>query len=48
MKFETILLDKKDRVATITFNRMDKLNAASPTMFNDLDLALTEMRSDLY
>jgi len=46
MNYETILLDKKDGVATITFNRMDKLNAANPTMFDELDGALTDIEKD--
>ncbi len=46
MEFETILLDKKDQIATITFNRPDKMNAASPTVFSDLDAALTDIEKD--
>ena len=46
MEFETILLDKKDQIATITFNRPDKMNAASPTVFSDLDAALTDIERD--
>lgn len=45
-KFETILLDKEDRVATITFNRMDKKNAANHQVFRDLDSALTDIEED--
>ena len=46
MEFETILLDKKDQIATIWFNRPDKMNAASPTVFSDLDAALTDIEKD--
>jgi enoyl-CoA hydratase len=46
MEFETILLDKKDQIATITFNRPEKMNAASPTVFSDLDAALTDIEKD--
>ena len=46
MEFETILLDKKDQIATITFNRPDKMNAASPAVFSDLDAALTDIEKD--
>lgn len=46
MEFETILLEKKDRIATIWFNRPDKMNAASPTVFSDLDAALTDIERD--
>lgn len=46
MNYETILLDKKDGVATITFNRMDKLNAANETVFDEVDKALTDIEGD--
>ncbi|MBE0480255.1 MAG: enoyl-CoA hydratase/isomerase family protein [Dehalococcoidia bacterium] len=46
MEFETILLEKKDQVATISFNRPDKMNAASPAVFQDLDNALTDIEND--
>lgn len=46
MEFETILLEKKDQIATIWFNRPDKMNAASPTVFSDLDAALTDIEKD--
>lgn len=40
------MLDKKDQIATITFNRPDKMNAASPAVFSDLDAALTDIEKD--
>ena len=46
MAFETILLDKKDQIATITFNRPEKMNAASPEVFSELDAALTDIEQD--
>ncbi len=46
MDFETIKLDKQDQIATITFNRPDKMNAASPQVFSDLDAALTDIEND--
>jgi enoyl-CoA hydratase len=46
MKFETIELEKKDQIATIWFNRPDKMNAASPQVFTDLDNALTDIEND--
>lgn len=46
MGYETILLEKKNQIATITFNRPDKMNAASPTVFSDLDAALTDIEND--
>ena len=36
MKFETILYEVEDRIATITFNRPDQLNAISPQMVGEL------------
>ena len=46
MAFETIELEKKDQIATIWFNRPDKLNAASPQVFTDLDDAITDIEAD--
>mgnify|MGYP001136445610 CR=1 FL=1 len=46
MAFETIELEKKDQIATIWFNRPDKLNAASPQVFTDLDDAITDVEAD--
>lgn len=46
MKFETIKLDKANQIATIMFNRPDKMNAASPQVFRDLDAALTDIEKD--
>ncbi len=46
MGYETIKLEKEDRVATIIFNRMAKKNAANHQVFRDLDAALTEIEED--
>jgi len=46
MVFETILLEKQDKIATLMFNRPEKKNAASPTMFRELDAALTDIETD--
>jgi feruloyl-CoA hydratase/lyase len=44
--FETLLIDKKDGVATITLNRPTKRNAMSPQLHRDMTAALEELRGD--
>src|SRR5688572_2468479 len=46
MKFETILVDIVDGVATITFNRPHKKNAMSPALHRDMTAALDQLRYD--
>jgi enoyl-CoA hydratase/carnithine racemase len=46
MEFETILYDVTDRVATITFNRPDQLNAVSPAMVLELQQAYAAAEAD--
>ncbi len=46
MGYETIKLEKEDRVATITFDRMQKKNAANHQVFRDLEAALTDIEED--
>ena len=46
MGYETVKLEKEDRVATIIFNRMEKKNAANHQVFKDLDAALTNIEED--
>jgi len=41
MSYETILLDVKDQVATVTLNRPERLNAWTPVMAAELSDALT-------
>lgn len=44
--YQTILLEKKDRVATITLNRPDKLNSITPQLQRELVQALDEAAAD--
>ncbi len=44
--YETILLDKEDRVSTITLNRPEKMNACNITMWQDIESVLTEIELD--
>jgi enoyl-CoA hydratase/carnithine racemase len=46
MDFETILYQVEDRVATITFNRPDQLNAISPLMARELRTAYAAAEAD--
>jgi enoyl-CoA hydratase/carnithine racemase len=46
MSYETILYDKSDRIATITFNRPDRLNAISPQMAEELRRAYAAAEAD--
>jgi enoyl-CoA hydratase/carnithine racemase len=46
MEFETIIYDVTDRVATITFNRPDQLNAVSPGMVLELKRAYAAAEAD--
>jgi len=46
MKYETILYEKKDRIATITLNRPEKFNTIKPPMPEELEKALEEANFD--
>jgi enoyl-CoA hydratase/carnithine racemase len=46
MDYETILYEVDDRVATITFNRPDQLNAVSPQMAQELRAAYAAAEAD--
>ncbi|HKA13801.1 MAG TPA: enoyl-CoA hydratase-related protein [Myxococcota bacterium] len=46
MQFETIRYEVEDRIATITLNRPDQLNAVSPLMVRELKRAYATIESD--
>lgn len=46
MSYETIIVEKKDRVARITFNRPDRLNAVNSTLGLEVKEALEEIAAD--
>jgi enoyl-CoA hydratase/carnithine racemase len=46
MQFETIRYEVEDRIATITLNRPDKLNAVNQPMIRELAAAWTAVESD--
>jgi enoyl-CoA hydratase/carnithine racemase len=46
MNFNEIIYDKSDRIATVTFNRPDKLNAWTPKMGAETRTAMTDADRD--
>jgi len=46
MSYETILVDTKDNVTTITFNRPERRNAMSPKLHMEMVDALTQLEED--
>jgi enoyl-CoA hydratase/carnithine racemase len=46
MGYQDILYDVEDRVATITLNRPDRMNAWTPTMERDVRAAMTDAAND--
>lgn len=45
MPFSNLLLDVSDRIATLTVNRPDKLNALNDATIGELDAAIDDIRS---
>lgn len=43
---ETLLLEKQDKVATVTFNRPEKRNAMNPRLHEEMTAALEQLRYD--
>jgi len=46
MSYSVFLIEKKGNVAVVTFNRPDKLNAANPTVFDELTQVMLELDKD--
>ncbi|MBD3581644.1 enoyl-CoA hydratase/isomerase family protein [Flavobacterium selenitireducens] len=46
MEFENILIEKNDRIATVTINRPTKLNALNKATIKELNQAFTDLQSD--
>ncbi|MGF2025173.1 enoyl-CoA hydratase-related protein, partial [Enterococcus casseliflavus] len=44
MKFDTLLVDIADGIATITLNRPNKKNAMNPALHRDMTSALDQLR----
>ena len=46
MEYREIIVEKNDRITTLTLNRPEVLNALSPNMIQELKAALTEIAAD--
>ena len=46
MKFETIIYEKKDRIATLTLNRPHTGNALSKQLRDELDMVMDDLDDD--
>jgi enoyl-CoA hydratase/carnithine racemase len=47
MEFKDTIYEKADRIATITYNRPEKMNAWTPRMFDELRQAIDDAENDL-
>jgi enoyl-CoA hydratase/carnithine racemase len=43
-QYQTILVDKNERITTVTFNRPEQRNTMSPQLHRDMYAALNELR----
>ena len=46
MSYKTIILEKKDNIAVLTFNRPDRLNAMTGEMWDEINAAIAEVNDD--
>src|SRR3954470_22202678 len=46
MSYQTVLVEKKDGIATVRFNRPEKRNAMSPQLHKDMTAVLEDLRYD--
>src|SRR3546814_4901574 len=46
MAWNTLIVDKKDGIATVTLNRPDRLNALNSALMTELGRALDELEAD--
>jgi enoyl-CoA hydratase len=46
MSYQNLLVEKKDRIAVVTINRPDKLNALNSQTLTDLKNAFTDLKND--
>ncbi len=46
MSYKTIILEKKDNIATLTFNRPDRLNAMTGEMWDEVNAAIADVDRD--
>lgn len=46
MQFDTLLFDKRERIACVTLNRPDRLNALNAALINDLRAAAAQIDAD--